>query len=458
MPKRTSVKPKSPAPVDEVVAVDQPLVEGPVETPPVQPSTEVTTPPVDESEQPEGVKRQQISKIIGTSISPARVRRHLGAALNSYIDSHILPLKTQVHEYENAKKYLGLGHNGNPLVPLTQEEREKYKLAVDRLEPLYHDLKLRQHALSRERTRFSNETPIVLSIVCDLVVQQLVEHAMEKVLLAKKKIIQVGHLHEQGVENLPLYPLVKTLPSFRKIADELKDKRIDTLVNKAVRSALVKAERDFRKRAKLQQIKLNPEEVAPATEEEDEVEVDDDETAPAPAKDSKTSFKFYVYQVCNKLKSNPRFSSIRVSTDIKFYLSDILVELVQRLSHLIYLTTVCMKNKTVNDMAILRTVEKLLVDGHKPTEQLEFKNVKVPDPELLKQEDLKKEEAKRTGVEYEPGLVPLVDSYVVVKTLTYHNTGYNELLAYVNAKMDLYNEYVKNNEVDDETDDAEEGL
>lgn len=441
------VKPKVQAPVVPVEAA--PVVEAtPVEVAPVDPTQVLAA----------ASKRQQTSKAIGVSISSARVRRHLDKLnLNVNVDAMIGEFKKQLSAYKAANAALETNtftwteekeveldgkkqkQSETKTRELTDAEKLEHQGTVDRLSPAVAMLEMKVTALSRERTRFSNEAAIVLSIIADEFVQQLTEHTMNRVLANKKKIIQVGHLHEAGVEKLSLYPLFKTLPSFVATADKLaKDFQTESRANE-LSAKLAQAEKDFKKKYDIHLPRGKKVVEAPAVDAEvveAEVVEDAEDTS-----DSKTSFRFYVGQVCKEIvKRDARYKAVRVSTEIRGYLSDLLVELIQRLSTLVQLTATCMKNKTINDVAILRTVEGLLIDGHQSVETLEFKDALIHDPVVLKAEAAKKEEEKAAGREYKIDLekVPKVAGMVAVRTVTYPTSGFAALSAKVTEKLQLY--------------------
>ncbi len=218
------VKPKARATQQPAPATAEPVVTLSPEVPPVLDTT-APLPVVEQKSEPLRVQKTRIqtNKAIGVSISAARARRHLDKLnLNAMLDSKIAELKALLATYKQAKNQLDTGKisyhverevDGKKTTveevrDLTEPERAAAQKLVGELSGSTHELELKIAALSRERTRFSNEASIVLSIVCDELIQQLVSHTMDRVLLAKKKIIQVSHLHEQGIESLPLYPLV----------------------------------------------------------------------------------------------------------------------------------------------------------------------------------------------------------------------------------------------------------
>ena len=449
------------------VAVPDPVA--PVAVPdPVVSAAPVAVPEL-EVVQVESSKRQQTSRAIGVSISAARTRRHIDRLnLNNKLDSMISDLRASLAEFNYAKTCLDSGKvkdavqsevekDGKKVKVVTYVDRVateaetlKFKASVAKLGASVAKLELDASALGRERTRFSNDAAVVLSIVCDELIQQVTEHTMNRVLAAKKKIIQIEHLHATGIENITLYPLIKTLPTFLATSESLAATLLADTTTQNLAVALAQAERDFKKKynVHLPKKKRDAEDPAepaePAAVElavaEPDVVIDDEEDDSA---DSKTSFRFYVGQVCkDMIKTDPRYKSVRVSTEIRGYLSDILVELIQRLSQLILLTAGNMKNKTINGAAILRTVEALIIDGHAAVETVDISDGLVADPAVVKAEQLKKDAAKKTTppTEYKIDFekIPQVPGRFAVRTVKYPTSGFAALEEKVQAKLVLY--------------------
>lgn len=480
-----AVQTPTPALTPAPVVVEAPAANFVAVVPTPTPETTTQTVQTEQTPQPQATsKRQQTSKTLGVSISSARVRRHIDRLnLNFKVDSEISELKDKLAQHKNAKDSLTSGtvsyveerQEGDKKVfdtktrPITEEERVSFTATMNKLSADVPVMEMKVAALSRERTRFSNEASIALSIICDELIQQIIGHTMNRVLAAKKKIIQVCHLHEPGVEKLSLYPLIKNLPSFVSMAEKLTEEARSEKAAKELAAALAQAEKDFKKKfaAHIPKKKMTVEAaaalqaqllaqvaaeaaaqaavVAPAAPEpvpspvqvpEQEEPADDDDTV-----DSKTSFKFYVGQVCKDMKEkDARYKSVRVSTDIRSYLSDLLVEFIQRISSLVHLTAACMKNKTINEVAIVRTVQGLLIDGHTSVETIEYKDAMVHDPVKLSEETAKRDEAKKECREYKIDLdkIQKVPGLVAVRTITYPTSGFAQLQAKVDEKLALH--------------------
>lgn len=235
--------------------------------------------------------------------------------------------------------------------------------------------------LNRGRIRFSNEASVTLATVCDDIVKQLTTFAMDHALSTDKKIIKVEHLHRDGVKQLQYYPLVFSLPTFAEMTKQLAEKELCCKIEAAV--AL--AEKELKKKygvsnkspkkdipadtdaadTNTTEVVVPKDTVPKGTVPKDAVSTDD---MPAEAVDAgdDSPFKFYVGLLCKKIiKDEPKYKSIRVSTELKEYLSALLVEFIQRMAPLIQLITTCMKNKTINDMSVRHTVDFLLLDAKK---------------------------------------------------------------------------------------------
>jgi hypothetical protein len=429
-----------------------------------QPITVIDIPtatPAEVVEEP-AKKRAHPAGGIGVYISAARCRRHIDSfGLNEALDSHILAYKAQLAALASAEKQLETGEiactvekevqvvKGKETVtklksvestrPITPAERAVAQAIVDKRDAV-NALIPRVIALSRERTRFSNESSVVLSIICNEIISQCADHTMNRALAAKKKIIQVAHLHADGVEKLPLYPLISTLPTFRETAERLSKAASDKKIADDLAAARSQAEKDFRKKHNVKVPKRKKVAVADTTD-GPAAEAAEPEIASEEVVDSKTSFKFYVHLVCKELvRQNEAYKTIRVSTEIRSYLSDMLVEFIERIAPLVQLVADTMNIKTVNDVAIMHTIESLLVDGHTPVEDIMLEDAMVLDPAIVKAEVAKRDAAKAAGESYKIDFaaIPKIPGFAAVRTVTYPTSGYASLRELVAQKLALY--------------------
>ena len=383
---------------------------------------------------------------------------------------------------------------------LTPEERKKYHDVIKALEPQMDRIEADIEALGRVRTRFSNEAGVSLSIISDMWVTQLATHAMDCVISRNAKMIQPRHLYLpvlnadgtilQRVEDLPLYPLFGTLSTYSTEKRRVEQEELTKAQAHHLDVALKEAEKNFKKKYAASLAKKKPAAVADAAAAAPAAEAAAPAAAPAAAApaaaaaddeedddsgDSKTTFKFYVGLVCKALiKSNQKYQVwapksetdatlvpvldkhgqvkhlIKISTDIRRHLSELVIEFIARISNLTYLTAQDMKNKTISSDAVLSTVHKLLVDGHQYKEDIVLEDEMVPDPVILAQHEAKKDETKKAIEEavkagkpapapytYDENVIPLVKGRKAVRTITYPTSGFAALRKEVTDKLAL---------------------
>jgi hypothetical protein len=305
---------------------------------------------------------------------------------------------------------------------LTEARRKDLEAYVAKFKERHDKLQEEQDALGRERIRFSNDVPWILSIVCDELIKQLLEHAMDRVLLADKKIIQVSHMHEEGVDKLTLYPLVANLRLWKNPPEA-------PLKKNAKKGAAM------------------PQNVP----------------APEPVEHDKYPFKYYVAEICANLISpevtgadgkvtkqdNGKYAVVRVSEHIKKYCSDLLVQLLERLAPLVQLKLEAMNVKTITNTAIMSTIQEILEDGQEPVEELKYETKLAADPEEVKKEKAKRKTSKQAKMEAEvqgkayvetnvfrtPEEIPKTNQLVVTKTLKFKNSRFETLRETIDRKL-----------------------
>ncbi len=444
-------------------AVEQPAAEvkaEPIVEQPVAVVAEVKTEPV--VELPIVPKEPKAKKlVVAAGNSSARTRRHIDRlGINLAIETEIAKHKSQLDALKQAEALLvskkvteavtveveGKNKTEQRTRDATAEELAAATESVRVLSLAKADHEMHTTALSRERTRFSNESAAALSFVCEEIVDSLVEHTMDAAIVDGKVTIQVAHLHSAGVEALPLFPLFSTLPKYAATAAKL-----GKIAEDAAKAALIEsAASAMEKKLREQYASFLPKEgkVAKAKPVKP-IEAGD---AAEDAADNKVSFKFYVVHACDRLKASEKYTgkNIKISNDIKTYLSDLVIEFIGRIANLVVLTVKSMKNTTVTDVAIMRTIEALLIDGHKAVDTVTFKEEQIKDPAFIKAEA----EKRKLDPAYKVAEIPLITGLVATKTTVYPTSYYDTLAAIVAEKLV---EYKKKPPVLDAEDAAETG-
>jgi len=372
-------------------------------------ATPAPTPPPKEA-----TKKKQLNKLYGINISFARVRRHLDSLnLNSSIDAELAKLKADIAKHKEGGDLQGVA-------PLS-------------------DLEAKVAAVSRERVRFSNDAAVALAVVCDRITTQLISHAMVTANSNDKRIIHLSHLHSPGIEKLSLYSLFATLPSFAESARKFREAKDAEDLEKYKVQFAKEVEKSLRK-----SFHLTPKKAGKAAKQPAKPAETPEQAAKPPPEvddtgsevDEKTSFKFYAGQVCKEfIARHEQYKTIRISTEIRVYLSDLIIEFIQRLAPLVNLITDNMRNRTINQHTIMKTIEVLMIDGHKAQETLEFVPVKVPDPAVLKAELTKRDEERKQGRKYiiDFDAIKKVDGYQLKRDVGFPTSGFTDLYKEVMA-------------------------
>ena len=264
--------------------------------------------------------------------------------------------------------------------------------------------------ISKDKTRFTDAAIIALATASEMGIREFIEHGMAHTLAEGKRIMLPDHCVSEGLENCSLYSLFDKLPTFRLVADRQARRAVWERNH-----AEWKAENKRNNRAKGNARRKNPKatKAAPPTPfqtfEEREVEqgfaietettaengdvktrvmwrgIDDfskvdvdeddnegDETA------RKFGFDFYINLLCKDVKeamtdetvseNTVDYKDIRVSTDIKRFLSNLIKEFIHRVAPQIRLYMDYKEAKTVSYGMIETVLKSILMDSYVPDE------------------------------------------------------------------------------------------
>jgi len=303
--------------------------------------------------------RQQVSKSIGIDLSVPRVRTHLDKLnINKALETVCEELRNAIKEESDGKKVLlsslseatqemvkdaynkvyipklerfnamkkKLGDSKKP------EDRQRFK-ELGEFTQKTNTLTENLEYTSKMRWRFSNDAAVVLTSALDFIIQNIVRVAMVNACAQGKAIIQVKHAFSEQDES------IKTRLLFPSLIDQLK-------VVRDVRTSCEEKEEDGQDQ--------------PEPEEESNV----------------TNFKFYVNMICKTVKSelvkeDEAYGHIRVSKSISKFCSDVVIQLIERLSPLILLYADTSGIKTINEDVIKFVFKFLLMDSGTEREPIE---------------------------------------------------------------------------------------
>lgn len=223
-------------------------------------------------------KRQQLTDILGISISPARCAAHLKKNLiNKDID-------TEIHTL-----------------------REKFKASADENEKI--KIKEEISVLSQKVIRISNETSTVMAVICDGFVEDLLKHSINETLTSNKKMVDVNYIMSGDHKKNLYYSIYHKLPSFINYD--------------------VKAYEEGRKK------KMEDAKKAKKAKKEGEVSSDTEvvTNTTQTSEDGKTTFNTYIDAVLKNVKKDLQLAEnikIRTSIEVRDFLSDMIIECIKR--------------------------------------------------------------------------------------------------------------------------------
>ena len=390
--------------------------------------------------------------------------------INALLKSKHSELDDKIKDYEHAKEVLAAGkltdtrevektENGVTTKvkesferPLTAEETASFKKTVEQYSHSISAMEADRHAYGAACLRFAKNTPVAVAVVFDEVVKQSINHAMAAGQKENppRKNIDIDYMYSDGLEKLPLAPLFIDLPTYVETRDQLTQRR-RTEAEQLARTVLLKnQEKELRRMYKITKKMVNeatakaeaakaaaPAAAAPV-EEPDPVEeevIDNEAHLPV---DRKTSFNHYAGLLCKSVSAkNYPGKKMRATGKLIAHLAKLLSELCQRLCTLLAESVKYDASKTVKVETVLFVLKLLLVDGHKPVETVELRNVDVPNPEILKKEQEKKDAEKAAGRSYKIDMskIPSVIGRQAVHTITYPTSAYEPLEKLIIAKL-----------------------
>lgn len=319
----------------------------------------------------------RINDVLGNFISSARVRRDIDdRTLNKVNDDKMTELKAQIAEYLAREKA-----QSDPAT--SQVDKDANTKYLEENKSLYNLVDSQIKSLSKDRIRFSNTAAPLLAMICDEFVKEIAHFSLAKTLESGKKNVHPEHIHQSGVESLSLYALFKDLPSFLAMSAKLNSERSDVASQLALKNKLQQAEKDFKKKynvhiTKEQREKEKASSLEKVAEKASEPETKSDEVKEGSetkevGEEDVYSYKYYIDKLFKSCK--PEGVSLRVTTETKVYVSNLVEEFLDRFANQVRLTIISMGNKTVNDKAIFYTLKYMLIMGHTPVETLEFVTV-----------------------------------------------------------------------------------
>jgi hypothetical protein len=193
--------------------------------------------------------------------------------------------------------------------------------------------------LTKKIVRLSSEVSVVVATMCDFIVDDIITFAMDYVLATNKKQVQPQHLVAPGIEGIKSYPFIRNLPVFVQ----------------------------ERARVAQEQAKLAAARTADATTAENPAVTDDSESDADDSDYKQNNFVTYVTNAICKVKQNDRYATMRISLDVRKYLSNLIICFIKRISNMAQIIVQDISDvRTLNPEHVVNIIKWILRDEQSP--------------------------------------------------------------------------------------------
>jgi hypothetical protein len=294
-------------------------------------------------------KRQQFTDVLNISISPARCATHLKQYLvNNEIEKEIKDLRSEWKSND-----------------ISDTEKENIKLKISEL--------------SKKIVRISNETSTVIAIICNEFITDLLKHGINETIKNNKKIVDIASILSGNHEQSIYYSIYYKLPSFNKY-----DPKVYETIKKE------KLEHS-KKNKKSKAVELVEDE---AVEEEVETKAEDEHVEDG----NKITFNSYIDSIRKCIKKEAQYENvkIRVDSEVRDYLSNMIIECIKRfvvLSKII--VQQIMGVRTMNSSHIKAIIHMFMKDEGNTDEQISVIINNIDDKLKIYHEHIRNEKANR---------------------------------------------------------------
>jgi hypothetical protein len=288
-------------------------------------------------------KRQQITDILGISISPSRCSTYLKQYLyNEEIETEIKALREQLKSVTND----------------TEKANIKAKLL----------------ALIHKIIRISSETYISVAVICNNFVEDLIKKGIDNAISNNKKVVEISSIMTADYKQCPYYSIYSKLPLFVNYDSKNYD---DVKKETSKRTKKVKEE--------------EPTEVQ--SDNQTEAQTDNQSDV-----QNKFTFNNYVDAIFKSLKKTAKYEDvkIRISSDVRDFLSNVVIECIKRFVVLSKIISHNLVNiRTMNANYIKTIIIISMTDGGNSQEQIDSVINSITDKLTIYQEHLKNEKINR---------------------------------------------------------------
>ena len=268
-------------------------------------------------------------------------------------------------------KLLSLGEPSKTVEDLKTMENVEEKMKELESVNLYLRLFIEKSEKSYQKVRFNDDSFVVITMVCEKIIKECLEGAMCRAHEEKKKIVKTIHIADSSAEH-PFYPLYQDLEHYQALESFKQRYENHATQLKQTRATMI---RENNKKNKKNSNNLEKEKVDFSVLQSFEDSEVESGFARKVEKNNKfiyqwkgldyteqevpVDFKFYIDKLCKNLKCVDS-EQLKISKSIKVFLSNIVLDLLLKISPYIRIMLEHGGVKTVNDNTVLTVLKMLL--------------------------------------------------------------------------------------------------
>ena len=283
----------------------------------------------------------------------ARVRHFLDVfGVNKLVNEKTAEFKPFLQKYKRCMSELSLGrmNENKEFIPLNEEEKKLAQKFLEENAEKYDAVNAEKIELKLQRLRFSNEGIQLLFKVLHKIIIELLTLSAEKTIAANKSIVLLKFLFEESViTKSSVYPLICNLPSCKKLFDEAAAEKQEKFALDQFNLGYKKCLQDAKLKKKLPE--SSEEEPKPAVKEV---------AAPVLVKKKEKEyrgFETFVGSCSQQFKDK----KLKFSKKLKIFISNLLVELLQKITEVIEVNISVLKVKTINAQIIKSIINTIML-------------------------------------------------------------------------------------------------
>lgn len=295
----------------------------------------------------------------------ARIRHYLDAiGVNKLINEKSLQYKPILQKYKQCIAELEKGrlNNKKELVPLTQEENDDTKKFIEENKSKIESIVAEKIELKMQKLRFSDSSIKYMFKVIQKIISHLLNAAADKAILAQKSIVHPKFLFDDDLQitKFELYPLICELPSCKKLMSEFESEKLENLKEKQFKDGYDKCMKEHKIKREAKKAQAQAQNQAQAQTTVTDAVVIAESIIKQKKEKEYRGFETFIGTMGQALKEK-HDKKLKFSKKLKTFISNLIVELLQKVSEVIEIIIGILKVKTINDHIVETILETLML-------------------------------------------------------------------------------------------------